>query len=655
MPNLSKAVKLAIILIFSMLIPIMGLNCPAMASTKINDIILDNSDRLILVQGSASSVSTMALENPSRYVIDFKDAVLIGASRDYKLNNSNTISNIKLSQFSKTPEVVRMVITVNKPSDTTKFKIYKNQNSIVIKYNSQIIDNSIQYKFYTPSGDMDKSAKIQNTGASVTYNNNFETLNLIPQLQTKYYLSQIAQNSDGLILRGIGEISFQKALYSADNTVAEFILDNASMSNRFNDRTYRIPTTTIEEPATLTLNKLSNKKIKLTLQGNNIRDYRFVVSPDAQSLFISHRTYVINTNFSSQAASVKNYSASKTQSGYKLFDFTFDKNVTYDVFELNGNFYLDINNLSDFNQALFDSAFKEVKESGINIQGYKIAADKTRFVIPMNKLNFSYANIESNSKSIKLCFREQNASTVVSDITIANTPAKTNSEKPIAVIDTKDNNQSQNINVVYIPKDEDSQRVQKPKKVRENTTISSMKKVVLDPGHGGSDCGAIALDNKYYEKTINLEVALMVKERLEKKNIYVYMTRTKDTTLTLEDRVNYSNDISPDIYVSIHANSTLQHDTIGLETHYYKDNSLALANTVHKHFASDKNLKKWNTKDRGVMKSRFYVINHTEAPSILIEMGFISNKLERDDLNTKDRKEALADSIAKGILEYLKN
>ena len=185
-------------------------------------------------------------------------------------------------------------------------------------------------------------------------------------------------------------------------------------------------------------------------------------------------------------------------------------------------------------------------------------------------------------------------------------------------------------------------------------TISSMKKVVIDPGHGGSDCGAIALDNKFYEKTINLEVAKLIQEKLIKKDIYVYMTRTKDDTLTLEDRVNYANEINPDIFVSIHANSTLQEVSYGLEVHYYKDDSLDLANTIHSHFASEKNLKKWDTVDRGVMKSRFYVINHTEVPAVLIEMVFISNRAERDKLNTKDRKEQIADSIVKGILEYLK-
>lgn len=178
-----------------------------------------------------------------------------------------------------------------------------------------------------------------------------------------------------------------------------------------------------------------------------------------------------------------------------------------------------------------------------------------------------------------------------------------------------------------------------------------MKKVVIDPGHGGDDSGAIG--GGVYEKTLNLNVALMVEEKLKKKNIYTYMTRNKDMTLSLEDRTTYSNEIAPDIFVSIHTNSTLQEDSYGLEIHYYKDDSLNLAQTMHKNFVSEKNLKKWDTKDRGVIKSRFYVINHTEAPSILIEMGFISNREERAKLVKKSRQEEIADSIVKGILEYL--
>ena len=637
---------------------------------KIKDLIIDNSDRILYLQTSGNfknnqaqsfiplsetsnsvnlinSISTMTLNNPYRYVIDIPNATLLGGSKDYKLNNSKTIQNIKLSQFSTTPSVVRMTLTVNNYNDLSKFKIYTYGGNILIKYNNQIIDNSLQYKFYTPSGDMDKSAINQNTSAEILSNLTGETTTYNPVFQTKYHLSRIDQNSDGLILRGVGEISLQRTQYNSDNTKAVITIDNATVSSKLQNKTYYIPSSQKGLEATLTINRLNNKKVQLIMQGENLRDFRAVISQDAQSMFISHRSYVLNTVFSSNLAQLKSYNLSKTQNGYRLFEFLFDKGVTYDVFELNDNFYLDINNLEDYNIQAFEKAFRAYD---IKIQALKIASDKTRFIIPTNALNFSYANIESNAKSIKLCFKDK-------PITIAQAEPK--KEEIIIIPDTKKNeeikkDEAGNINVTYIPKNEDNKKIKKPKKNKDEMTISAMKKVVLDPGHGGSDCGAIALDNKYYEKTINLEVAKLVQEKLQKKDVYVYMTRSKDETLTLEDRVNYSNDINPDIYVSIHANSTLQEVSYGLEVHYYKDDSLDLAKTIHSNFASAKNLKKWETIDRGVIKSRFYVINHTEVPSVLIEMGFISNRVERDKLATKERKEQIAESIAKGILEYLK-
>ena len=388
------------------------------------------------------------------------------------------------------------------------------------------------------------------------------------------------------------------------------------------------------EKAYLTISAYTDKKIKLTLNGDTLRDYRFVVSPDGQSLFVSHRSYIINTIFSSDTALVNSYKMQKTSQGYSIFDIVFNKAVTYDVFELNDNFYIDINNLGDYNELLFKQM---LKTTDIKVQALKISSDKTRFIIPMKDLNFAYANVESNAKSIQLCFKDKPV----------NVPKQENE-----VLVSSNNSKNSNINVTYVPKEDNTKIMYNEKPKKTSPTISAMKKVVLDPGHGGSDSGAIG--GGLYEKTLNLEVAKLVAEKLTKKNVYVYMTRSKDTTVSLEDRTNYSNEINPDIYVSIHTNSTVQEDSYGVETHYYKDDSYSLAQLIHSKFASAKNLKKWETKDRGVIKSRFYVINHTEAPSILIEMGFISNTQEREKLFTKERQEQIANSIAEGILEYLK-
>ena len=99
-----------------------------------------------------------------------------------------------------------------------------------------MINNSLQYKFYTPTGDTGVGSGVHQTSAVVTYNNTGETKEYLPRFKTKYYLSQISQNSDGLILRGIGTVAYQKATYSPDNTKASFFLDNSSMTSKLDGR-----------------------------------------------------------------------------------------------------------------------------------------------------------------------------------------------------------------------------------------------------------------------------------------------------------------------------------------------------------------------------------------------------------------------------------
>jgi len=86
-----------------------------------------------------------------------------------------------------------------------------------------------------------------------------------------------------------------------------------------------------------------------------------------------------------------------------------------------------------------------------------------------------------------------------------------------------------------------------------------------------------------------------------------------------------------------------------VETHYYHDYSIGLAKVVHTAM-----MKHINSKDRGLFKSKFYVINHTTMPAILVEIGFISNDDEREDMITEKRKQATAKAIAEGIKNYYK-
>ena len=197
---------------------------------------------------------------------------------------------------------------------------------------------------------------------------------------------------------------------------------------------------------------------------------------------------------------------------------------------------------------------------------------------------------------------------------------------------------------------------EKPKVKKTNSVITTLPKytgnknhnvVVIDAGHGGKDCGA--LRDNVYEKDITLDVSQRLQAILQKKGLKVYMTRTNDTYVSLQDRTTYTEGINPAIFVSVHVNSCNVTSPKGIETHYYHDNSIELANCVHTKLTRRVS----NTPNRGLLKSRFYVINHTTVPAILVEIGFISNPEEKHEMTTPQRKQATAEGIAEGIIEYL--
>ena len=128
------------------------------------------------------------------------------------------------------------------------------------------------------------------------------------------------------------------------------------------------------------------------------------------------------------------------------------------------------------------------------------------------------------------------------------------------------------------------------------------------------------------------------------------MTRSDNSTVSLQERVDIAEGKDEDIFVSIHVNSSENTSPVGLETHYYHDYSYNLAKCVQAEFV--KNVTE--SPNRGLIKSRFYVINHTTKPAILVEIGFISNEKERMQLVSADRQQRTAKGIAEGIVNYFK-
>ena len=175
--------------------------------------------------------------------------------------------------------------------------------------------------------------------------------------------------------------------------------------------------------------------------------------------------------------------------------------------------------------------------------------------------------------------------------------------------------------------------------------------VVIDPGHGGPDPGAIGIGG-IRETDVVLEVSKIVKNLLSEKGVKVRLTRKNEVDLDLPPRVSFANNTDADIFVSIHANASRgkRRDINGLETFYYRGwRGRLLAKKIQKQILRVSP----GSPDRGVKQGRFYVIKNTNMPAVLVEIGFLTGRLDARRLEKTTHRKRLAFAIAKGILEYL--
>lgn len=173
------------------------------------------------------------------------------------------------------------------------------------------------------------------------------------------------------------------------------------------------------------------------------------------------------------------------------------------------------------------------------------------------------------------------------------------------------------------------------------------KKIVLDPGHGGKDPGALGDDNK--EKDLTLSTAKKLKAKLEAAGAKVYMTRTGDTYPSLDQRVEYSKKMKADLFISIHFNSGSS-SANGIETYYWTSskNEKKLATYVQEEVVDSTGLN-----SRGVKTANFRVIGTTNpTQAILVELGFISNPHEEQIIEKSSFQNDAATGIVNGLEAY---
>ena len=186
------------------------------------------------------------------------------------------------------------------------------------------------------------------------------------------------------------------------------------------------------------------------------------------------------------------------------------------------------------------------------------------------------------------------------------------------------------------------------------------RKITIDPGHGGSDSGAIG-PTGVMEKSVTLRVAQELKRLLVAEGATVYMTRERDTEVSpkgakatdieeLQARCDIPNKNGSDIFVSIHMDSFSNGAAKGTTGYYYSLGSKRSRDLADKIRSGV--IDQLGTQSRGTQSCNFYVVKHTDMPATLVEVAFISNKSEEQLMNSEDGIKKAAQGIADGIADF---
>nr|WP_231710761.1 N-acetylmuramoyl-L-alanine amidase [Gracilibacillus suaedae] len=175
------------------------------------------------------------------------------------------------------------------------------------------------------------------------------------------------------------------------------------------------------------------------------------------------------------------------------------------------------------------------------------------------------------------------------------------------------------------------------------------KKIVLDPGHGGRDVGAIGASGGF-ESDYTLKTAQVLREKLEEHGADVYLTRNNNQYVPLTSRTTHTNLLRADVYLSIHYNSTPELPEVqGIDTYYLSERDQQLAEYVHGGIINETDMH-----DRGIEQRDLHVLRVNHRPSLLLELGFISNETEEKKIQSRAFLEAMSRGVLIGLEQYFR-
>ncbi len=612
-------------------------------SMKITSVAFDTSSSVLILSSQndlnsnlANKIKLVKMSNPNRVYFDLNSTILATKKEDMEFSQG-VVKHAVIAQNSVNPDVVRVVLTLDEKYSADKIDVYTFKNNVIVKYGDKPllkeeyfqntfreerhdVNDYYEYSAMTTQVITKKEVPVSSAQGVNVPNSSlkdiqsaFSSANIPKEIEsafsdvtvtqvkkdlklnTRYYLNNITKTSNGLLLSGFGSVAVEKPLYLSEPARIVFDLPNTLASKDVRGKEY-----SINQNETIKVGQFEANKTRLVLKTNNPEKYIPIYSPDNETLLLADKERYNVASLSNIKANLTGTFYSKDGKDNNVV-LSFSAPVVYSVYRKADDFVLTVYNADKYNEANYVNSLKGTEIEGLKL---KINGQLLTFTFKLNPNGTTKVYSGLDGRSLK--------------ITI-NNPSEVQ-KKPVPTIPIFQNTK---------------------KKAGE-------KVVVIDAGHGGTDCGATRAGIK--ESDINLAVAQRVEAILKQKGYKVYMTRSGDQTVSLQERVDIAEGKDEDVFVSIHVNSSENTSPTGVETHYYHQYSYNLAKCIQTELA--KNVSE--SPNRGLIKSRFYVINHTTKPAVLVEIGFISNEKERMQLVSADRQQRTAKAIAEGVMNYFK-
>lgn len=633
------------------------------ADDKITSVNYDiSANMLFLTSGNSSNteknpIKLVKLSNPNRVYFDIENSVLTTAKQDFQVTSGGVLRQVVVSQNSTNPNVVRVVMYFAEAYNTSNLKIMRLNGNIIVQINNDVCalanymheiyrdtkyDSNDYYSFVSmtsqqvSANDLPLTATasnapekvlnqiqqaFENSTVPVSVKSSYQNANVSVikknfKLKSKYYLTGVQARQNGILISGYGTFTIEKpmVLPNPNRLVLDFA--NTVSSPAVRSKTFKYGEDTIR------VGQFEANRARIVITTPNADRYIPVYSADGQSVLIADKENLSHDKLSNITTNLVSTRVTKTNEQNYGLNLYFSKPVVYSVKRDANNLTLYMFNALQYNDQDFRSVIKG--SSVENSKIYLMPRVGLRYSIPLDSRDTVKVYTGTDARTIKIAF---------------NSPSKAIKRQP-TIADTPTTLPTKVKNV-----DKDNDKVEMPKITpRKN----GERVVVIDPGHGGKDYGAIRAGIN--EKDITLDVSKLVAAMLRAKGYKVYMSHDTDKFVPLQGIVDIAEEVKPDLFVSIHVNSSNGTEATGIETHYYHEYSIGLAKSVHNALMAQVT----TTKDRGLFKSRFYVINHTTMPAILVEIGFISNDNERAELVSEKRKQATARGITNGIINYYK-